>query len=144
MGRLAVFGDGDCTMGWEDEDAMTMREKDEKREDRIMMEAIVDAYGPEEQAMGWYYYLQDKIVFPFKARCARERAISPLKKGEVVTVEKMAPEDDCMREMFVMAQWEGRSLGLPLAQLEAVKADEDTREAIGDWHYWIDQGYQLG
>ena len=25
------------------------------REERIEMEIIVDAYGPEEQAMGWFY-----------------------------------------------------------------------------------------
>ena len=25
------------------------------------MEIIVDAYGPEEQALGWYYYLDDKL-----------------------------------------------------------------------------------
>ncbi|MCD6345714.1 MAG: hypothetical protein J7M17_08970 [Anaerolineae bacterium] len=25
------------------------------------MEAIVDAYDTEEQIMGWYYYLEDKI-----------------------------------------------------------------------------------
>ena len=31
--------------------------RDEHREERISMEIIVDAYGPEEQAMGWYYYL---------------------------------------------------------------------------------------
>jgi hypothetical protein len=30
-------------------------EKDSEREDRIAMEAIVDANGREEQAMGWYY-----------------------------------------------------------------------------------------
>jgi hypothetical protein len=27
--------------------------RDEEREQRITMEIIVDAYGPEEQAMGW-------------------------------------------------------------------------------------------
>jgi hypothetical protein len=27
--------------------------EDPEREDRIQMEIIVDAYGPEEQAMGW-------------------------------------------------------------------------------------------
>ena len=31
-----------------------MIEKDVVREERILMEAIVDANGPEEQAMGWY------------------------------------------------------------------------------------------
>lgn len=29
--------------------------RDEQREERIGMEIIVDAYGAEEQAMGWYY-----------------------------------------------------------------------------------------
>ena len=27
------------------------------------MEVIVDAYGPEEQAMGGYYYLEEKLQF---------------------------------------------------------------------------------
>jgi Calcium binding len=36
-------------------------ELDEAREERITMEAVVDAYGEDEQAMGWYYYLQDII-----------------------------------------------------------------------------------
>jgi hypothetical protein len=35
---------------------MRRAKKDSKREHRIAMEIIVDAYGPEEQAMGWYYY----------------------------------------------------------------------------------------
>ena len=40
-------------------------DKNNVREDRIAFEAIVDANGPEEQAMGWYYYLDDKMTFPF-------------------------------------------------------------------------------
>lgn len=43
--------------------------RDEEREERITMEIVVDAYGPEEQAMGWYYYLQDTMQFPFTAIC---------------------------------------------------------------------------
>jgi len=76
-------------------------EKHEPREYRIAMEAIVDAYGPEKQAMGWYYYLDDKIQFPFEACCNATRPISPLKAGERVRVIQMAPEDECMREIFV-------------------------------------------
>ena len=37
--------------------------KDPVREDRIHEEAIVDAYGPEETAMSWYYYLEGKLSF---------------------------------------------------------------------------------
>jgi hypothetical protein len=40
--------------------------RDPVREDRIQDEVIVDAYGPEEQAVGWYYYLEAKIRFPFQ------------------------------------------------------------------------------
>jgi hypothetical protein len=43
-------------------------EKATERPDRIENEAIVDAR-PEEQAMGWYYYLDGKIRFPFGAKC---------------------------------------------------------------------------
>ena len=56
----------------------------------------------------------------------------------------MAPEDGCMHEMFVMVKWKGHSMGLPLAQLEPISADEDTIEAVGDWHYWADRGYEFG
>jgi hypothetical protein len=43
---------------------MTKSKKDPIREERIHNEVVVDAYGAEEQAMGWYYYLEDKIRFP--------------------------------------------------------------------------------
>jgi hypothetical protein len=66
--------------------------QDDEREERIAMEAIVDCYGPEEQAMGWYYYLEGKLTFPFLARCSAQRAISPLRVGDEVEVIGMAPE----------------------------------------------------
>jgi len=43
--------------------------KDDIREERIMMEIVVDAYDEEEKAMGWASYLEDKISFPFEAEC---------------------------------------------------------------------------
>jgi hypothetical protein len=118
-------------------------EKDEEREERIVMEIIVDAYGPEEQALGWYYYLKGRLTFPFRARCVRERRVSPLWLDEEVEVLEMAPDEDCEHGMFVMIQWRDREMGVPLEQLEAVKADRETEEAIGDWRYWVDRGNQL-
>lgn len=59
--------------------------RDPIREDRIENEAIVDAR-PEEQAMGWYYYLENKIGFPFSAKCIAADVASPLRKGETVQV----------------------------------------------------------
>ena len=48
---------------------MAKSKRDPVREQRIHEEIIVDAYGPEEQAMGWHYYLEDKIPFPLKTNC---------------------------------------------------------------------------
>ena len=122
---------------------MSNVDRDEVREERIAFEAIVDAYGPEEQAMGWYYYLDDKISPPFSAKCIKTRTISPLEIDEIVEVLGMAPESECEREMFVMVKWQGRELGVPLAQVAVVEADEATQEAVEDWHYWVNRGYQF-
>jgi len=66
--------------------------KDPIREDRIHNQAIVDAYGPEEQAMSWYYYLDERIRFPFQAKCIAYKVVSPLLKGDTVEVRRMAPK----------------------------------------------------
>lgn len=116
---------------------------DRAREQRITDEIIVDAYGPEEQAMSWYYYLEEKLEFPFKARCVDVRSVSPLKKGEEVEVLGMAKEDDCMSEMFVLVRFAGHRLGVPLAQIEPICADAATREAVADWRYWQQMGREF-
>ena len=116
---------------------MSKSDEDKAREERIYNEAIVDAYGEEEQAMGWYYYLEGKITFPFKAECIAKRSISPLKLGEKTEVVKMASEEDCMQEPFVLIQFMDRTFGVPLAQLKPLEVDEQTREAVEDWYYWV-------
>ena len=111
------------------------------REHRITYEIVVDAYTSDECAIGWHCYLDDKLRFPFKAKCVAAREISPLKKGERVEVLGMAPADDCMREMFVLVRFAGRELGVPLAQLEPISAGAATREAVDDWRYWVAMGH---
>ena len=123
---------------------MTQHPRDEEREERIHNEIIVDAYGPEEQASGWYSYLEDALTFPFTARCIVERAISPLRVGDEVDIVGMAPEAECRHEMFVLTRWEHRrTLAIPLSQLKAVVADEQTTQVMEDWRYWVSRGYEL-
>ncbi len=94
--------------------------------------------------MGWYYYLESAIQFPFTARCIEERAISVLRKGDEIEILGMAPESECEREMFVETRWERRNLAVPLSQIEPIRAtDFKTRQAVADWHYWVDQGYEF-
>ena len=120
---------------------MKKRAKDQIREDRIHEEAIVDAYGSEEKATSWYYYLESKLTFPFNARCIGSNATSPLRKGETVEVSRRAKEEACETEMLVQIKWQGRKMAAPLSQLAAIDPDDATEEAIGDWHYWVAQGY---
>lgn len=120
---------------------MKLVKADEARENRIMMEAIVDCYDAGERAMGWYYYLDDKLRFPFTAKCVARREIPPLEPGDEIEVLGMASEDECGNEMFVRIRWGKRRLAVPLAQLEPVSADSQTEEGVGDWHYWLKRGY---
>ena len=90
--------------------------------------------------MSWYYYPEDKIRFPIRARCVVAKAVSPLRKGETVEVIRLAAEDACEHDMLVQIRWQGRRMAVPLSQLEAIGADESTQEAIGDCHYWVAQG----
>ncbi len=123
---------------------MAKVEKDETREERIHMEIVVDAHDAEERAMGWYYYLDDTLNFPFLARCTAKRAISPLQVDDEVEVLGIAPADECQHEMFVMMRWERDGLGVPLSQLSVIHADdEQTREAVEDWHYWVGWEYKF-
>lgn len=122
---------------------MSGHPRDDVRQQRIENEIIVDAYGPEEQALGWYYYLESNLQFAFRAKCIAERAISALRVGEAVEVVGMAPEEDCLHDMFVMVKWKDRTFGVPLSQLEGVAIDQETQQAIEDWKYWVEQGYEL-
>ncbi len=114
-----------------------------EREDRFTDEVVVDAYGEEERAMGWYYYAADNIAFPFKACCALKRATSPLKVGAVVEVTGMAAEDDCMQELMVLIKWDDEDLAVPLIQLESPGSTGLTRQVLADWKYWVDRGYSF-
>lgn len=120
---------------------MVKPEKDEKREERIRMQIVVDAYDRHERAIGWYTYLEDTMRFPFEAKCIEKREVSPLETGEEVRVVGMSSVEASESEMFVTIDWMNRELGVPLAQLEPLDADSDTEQAIADWHYWDQHGY---
>ena len=120
------------------------KKRDEEREQRISMEIVVDAHDEDERAMGWYYYLEDQLQFPFTATCIAKRAISPLRVKDEVEVIGMPSEDECGREMFVTIRWEKEGLAVPLSQLKPIAdIDEQTKQAVGDWHYWVNIGYEF-
>lgn len=125
--------------------AKTPRKRNKDREHRISMEIIVDAHDEQERAMGWYYYLEDQLQFPFTATCVAKRAISPLRPEDEVEVIGMPGEDVCSHEMFVTIRCDRKDgLAVPLSQLKPTgDADEQTLQAVEDWHYWVRMGYEF-
>ncbi len=112
------------------------------REERIANEVTVDAYGSEEVMVGWLTYLQDNLACPFEAECIEEMKISPLRKGEKVTVLELIDADENLGgDFFVRIEWMGRKMGIPLTQLKPLKVSKETKQAIEDWHYWKARGY---
>jgi len=112
------------------------------REERIANEVTVDAYGSEEVMVGWLTYLQDNFACPFEAECIEEMKISPLRKGEKVTVFELVDADENLGgDFFVLIEWGGRKMGVPLAQLKPLGVEKETRQAIEDWQYWKARGY---
>ncbi|PZD73650.1 hypothetical protein C1752_02069 [Acaryochloris thomasi RCC1774] len=120
---------------------MTNIAQDPEREERITMQIVVDAYDSEEQVMGWYYYLQDTMQFPFPAIRVNQKRNSTAEKHEAVEVVGMATEEECEQEMFVEIAFEGDEFAVPLIEVEAPAAEAKTQQAIEDWHYWVNRGY---
>jgi Calcium binding len=93
------------------------RSDDDEFDRRLSLEIIPDAYGPEEQALSWYYYLEEHLQFPFEAECVSDRSTSPLRIGDKVGVVGMPTEEDCEHEMLVNIRWSERVLAIPLLNL---------------------------
>ncbi len=121
-------------------------EEDKIREERIEAEVLVDAHDKEERAMGWYYYLDDLLNVPFKAKWVKKGGKTPAKEKEVEVVG-MAPDDECERDMLVeVVHLEGKNedvFSAKLSDIQALDADNETQQAIADWHYWVGRGYKF-
>lgn len=113
------------------------------REHRIRREIVVDAYDETERAMSWYYYLEERLAAQFEARVRVERSTSPLRVGDQVNVLGMAPDDVCECDMLVWVRWSNRRFAVPLSQLAPLVDDEKIVQAVADWHYWVERGYEF-
>jgi hypothetical protein len=58
-------------------------------------------------------------------------------------VLKMADLDFDINNMFVIIEWQSRQLGVLLEQILPIDSDEETLEAVKDWHYWVEMGYKF-
>ncbi|WP_066424731.1 calcium-binding protein [Anabaena sp. 4-3] len=126
---------------------MASVERDETRENRIATEILVDAEDKEDRAMGWYYYLDDTLDFPFMAKWKKKSRKTSTIEEKSVEVLGMAPEDDCLKDMYVEVAYIGGKdddvYSAKLSDIEAIDVDAETQEAIADWMYWLARGYKF-
>lgn len=120
-----------------------MLKVDPVREDRIQDEILVDCYGEFEIFSAWYSYLEDKLEFPFQAKCVVKDERSPLKVGEEVTVIDLINADDCEDGLYVLIEYEQDHLDVPLEQLKCLTGSLETQTAVEDWVYAVTQGYSV-
>jgi hypothetical protein len=113
---------------------------DEEQEERIHNEIIVDAYDDEEVQMGWYYYLQENLHFPFQAIYPIKQRSGGYKQQQVEVVE-LIPEEEFDQKILVGIAYEEDVFYVPLLDLQITEADEETRQAYGDWQYGKEHGY---
>ena len=114
------------------------------RERRIYNDVIVEAYESSDVIMCWLVYFENNLDFPFEAVCIESKKISPLRKGEKVTALELIDADENLGgDFFVIIEWGGRKMGVPLAQLKPLKTDQETKEAVEDWQYWKARGYRF-
>lgn len=112
-----------------------MTEIDEERKNRIYFEIIVDAHDQEEQNMGWHYYMEETLKFPFKA----EVKIKKRNKTEFiqkVDVLELSSNECFKNDMKVGVSYNEDVFDVPLLSLTNIEADEKSIEAIEDWKYW--------
>ncbi len=122
---------------------MTKVPIDEDREHRITYEVVVDCYNDYEVSMGWYYYLEDRLNFPFEAAWLG----TGHSKAEIVEAISMAEEEECKTDMLIEIRYrDGKDedvFTVPLLDLQPTDEGASRMEAIEDWRYWLDQGNRL-
>ncbi|WPF87370.1 calcium-binding protein [Cyanobacterium aponinum AL20118] len=110
--------------------------EDSQREERIDFEIVVDAYDEEERRMGWYYYLQDNLNFPFSAKWLNR------KERDVIVVD-LSSEDDCLDDISVVVEYDNDQFSAKLDDIEPIGVDETTQTVVDDWKYWVARGYEF-
>ena len=122
--------------------------KDLNREKRIDYGPICDAYNDEEVSNGWEVYMEDGMVFPFKAKIIGNKSCK-IPIGEIVIVTDSFGDFDIdgtipwlkdracgIYELEV--QWNDEEFTVEIEDLKSEDKNIETIEVIKDWNYWLE------
>jgi len=110
-----------------------------KMNEIIMLEIVVDAKDDEDVAMGWFYYMQDELEFPFEAEMESKN-----RRGEksVIQIDVLglssSNENNNSPEVILEVSEKGseRVIDVGISKLQNVKGDESTENAVAIWKHW--------
>lgn len=111
---------------------------DEEMRHRIDYEIIVDAYDDNEQSMGWYYFFEETLEFPFTALVHLRKRDGTAEAKRVKITGLASKEEGFMSEDFNLDTEQGEyTRPVAYSTLSEFKASEETLEAFQIWDfYW--------
>ena len=108
----------------------------------IDYEVVVDAYDDSEVYMGWYYFMSERLKFPFKAVATIKKRNGSTEESTVEVVEDATDGDrfKC-QAYYVNVDYEGVMMKVEVGDLKPINASEETLKAITVWQYGKENGY---
>ena len=106
---------------------MKQRKTPTEELDKMISEAVVDAYDEYEQFLGVLYYIEANLLFPFKAKALGDTV-------EVLGVD--GSQSGMGRGIVAIVRKHGREYNISLADVEL---PDDSRNAkwFELYHYWL-------
>lgn len=109
---------------------------DEEMQEKIDYEIIVDAYDEYEQSMGWFYFFEETLEFPFMATAQLKKRDGTMESKRVKLVGLASKEEDFMNSDFNLEMEQGQYLRpVAYSALSDVKASDETLEAFQIWDF---------
>lgn len=123
-----------------------LENEEDFRRNIIDMEIIVDSYDDREVKGAWECYLEEVIVFPFKAKLINNTECPEISKGEIVTVTDMDSDVyllPCTGAIeYVFIEWKDMEEIIAPKNLENLEKDNETLEAIKNWNFWVNEYFK--
>ena len=102
-------------------------------------EILMDCNGEEDEYMSWYYYVEDELEFPFRAKIVVRKDTGEKFLKEIEVLELSSDENNFHRnfDLKVDIKFDDYIIEVPLSKLKEIKSSEKITEIIDAWNYWI-------
>jgi len=109
---------------------------DDEMQYKIDYEIIVDAYDEYEQSMGWFYFFEETLEFPFTATAQLKRRDGTTESKRVKLTGLVSKEEDFRDNDFNLEMEQGQYVRpIAYSALSDIRASDETLEAFEIWDF---------